>query len=151
MPKVVKAPRHALVDLLSRREHSQRELLRKLSRRFDPDELNEAIDVLAEEGLQSDHRFAESFTRERMMRGYGPSRIEVELRERGVASAIASTVLNDVPDAAETSWLEQAVALVHRKYGERPPNDLPEKARRMRFLARRGFGDLAAEVVGDPR
>ena len=139
------------MDLLSRREHSQRELLRKLSKRYDSDELKDALDGLAEEGLQSDHRFAESFTRERMVRGYGPLRIEAELRERGVTSAIASTVLNDVPEAEETTWLEQAVALVHRKYGEAPPEDLPEKARRMRFLGQRGFGDLAAEVVGDPR
>ena len=63
--------RVAAMDLLARREHSQRELRTKLERRFPPEQVDETLQTLAAEGLQSDSRFAEAYVRQRSQRGYG--------------------------------------------------------------------------------
>jgi SOS response regulatory protein OraA/RecX len=43
---------------------------------------------------------------------------------------------------------ERALALLQRRFGEDPPTDLKEKARRLRFLLSRGFAPgLAAKLV----
>ena len=56
--------RHIAMDLLARREHSRRELISKLKvRGFEGEEVEAYLDRLAEKGLQSDHKFAESYIR----------------------------------------------------------------------------------------
>ena len=127
------------MDLLARREHSRQELAHKLRRRFDAREVETALEALSEEGLQSDERFAFSFTRERLLRGHGPRRIDAELRQRGVAGAAIDRALARVPEKEGKSWREVALAAEARKFGDGPPLDYEEKARRMRFLYRRGF------------
>lgn len=126
--------RLAAMDFLARREHSRAELLEKLGRRFEKTQLEPVLDALADEGLQSDKRFAESFVRHRALRGYGPVRIRQELRQRGVSDS-------DVAQAFESNainWLDILGDVVDRKY-DAPPADLKEKARRQRFLKYRGF------------
>ena len=136
--------RLAAMNLLARREHSVRELKRKLAGRF-PDEaqVDEVLLCLAEENLQSDTRFAESFLRQRAGRGYGPSRIRQEMRERGIPD-------NDIQMAMTTEaqdWSANARRVLERKFGLEPARDIKEKARRSRFMQYRGFshehfGDL---------
>ena len=59
--------------LLSMREHSRLELCNKLKvKSFAQDEIQEVLDGLVNEGWQSDQRFAESFIRQRIHKGYGP-------------------------------------------------------------------------------
>jgi regulatory protein len=135
------------MDLLARREHSQLELRRKLQRRFDKHELDQALSVLADENLQSDERFAQSYTRERMLRGYGPLRIESELRQRGVLRHTIDRAIAIVPEAEGLSWREMAEQALQRKFGDEPPVDLKEKARRLRFLSYRGFGEEVAGIL----
>jgi regulatory protein len=127
------------MDLLARREHSRQELENKLRRRFEARELATALEKLAEEGLQSDERFAVSFTRERLLRGYGPRRIEAELKQRGVASRPIDRALLEVPDEESLTWRDVARDAEEKKFGPAPPKDYEDKARRMRFLYRRGF------------
>ncbi|MEE4108937.1 MAG: regulatory protein RecX [Halieaceae bacterium] len=137
-------PRNAAMDLLARREHSRLELLQKLARRFgdgeSTDELEAAIATLATEGLQSDERFALSFTRERLHRGHGPRRVRAELQQRGVDDALIDTALAEVPVEEGTSWREQARLVLEKRFGQAPARDFPERARRLRFLDQRGFG-----------
>ena len=142
------------MDLLARREHGYQELRRKLSRRFSVDELEEALDRLREENLQSDQRFARVFTRERMLRGYGPQRIEAELRQRGVSRAIAEDAIREVPRQEGQSWRELAIQVLQRKFGGEAAESFEERARRARFLAYRGFGegdapDVLRDFAGD--
>ena len=136
-------PRKVAMDLLARREHSRLELLHKLARRFgdrEPgEELEVAIDTLATEGLQSDERFALSLTRERLHRGHGPRRIRVDLQQRGVDDALIDTALAEVPAEEGTTWAGQARLVLAKRFGDEPARDFPERARRLRFLDRRGF------------
>ena len=65
----------AAVRLLASREHSRGELRRKLASRCGDDRLLEqALNNLTEQGLQSDGRFAEQYVLSRKRKGFGPAR-----------------------------------------------------------------------------
>ncbi len=127
--------RIAAMDLLARREHSRRELVSKLERRFVPDVVAATVDTLADEGLQSDQRFAEAYLRQRSERGYGPLRIRQEMRQRGVSDQL----ITEAEAACEVDWYALLERVAKRKFGDAEPADLSEKAKRQRFLMYRGF------------
>lgn len=93
------------------------------------------IDILADEDLQSDQRFAESFVRSRINKGQGPLRIKRELTARGVSSQIVSMSI----EGAGTDWTRVIMELSNRKYGDSKVQDDREKAKRIRFFQYRGF------------
>lgn len=128
--------REGALRLLARREHSRRELEQKLARRgWEEALIASCLDELALAGLQSDERFAESFARARIDRAYGPLRIRAELAQRGIDRSLAQAVLRTLaPD-----WLAVAADWYERRWGQEPPADLRDKARRQQALARRGF------------
>jgi regulatory protein len=128
--------RLAAMNLLARREHTVRELRNKLQRRFSDDEkINEQLSRLIEERLQSDMRFAASYARQRISRGYGPVRLREELRERGVSEDDVTAALDEV----EIDWCALAVEVIQKKFGALAPIDIQDKARRARFMQYRGF------------
>ena len=74
--------------MLARREHSAFAVRRKLQQKgIAESDIVEAIERLQKEGLLSDQRYAESYINMRRGKGYGPLRIALELRERGVAES----------------------------------------------------------------
>ncbi len=91
--------------------------------------------LLAQENLQSDSRFAESFVRQRFNRGYGPLRIRQEMRQKG----LADTEVESAMTAEDYDWHASAERVLKRKYGEALATELKEKARRSRFMQYRGF------------
>lgn len=128
--------RRAAMDLLARREHSMRELRQKLRRRFgDTPLLEEALSHLADENLQSDERYAGSFVRQRAARGYGPVRIRQEMREKGLDKPDIAVAM----ESAQIDWRALAAEVSRKKFGDTPPGDARDKARRLRFLHYRGF------------
>lgn len=128
--------REAALRLLARREHSRLELSRKLKQRGWVDcDVELVIDELADENLQSEERFAESFVRQRVARAYGPMRIRAELSERGLDRAEIARAL----EAESPDWFAIAADWYEKRYGPEPPADLKEKSRRQQALARRGF------------
>ena len=124
------------MNLLARREHSQRELREKLAARFSaPELIDEVLATLAEENLQSDQRFAESFVRQRVSQGYGPMRLRQESRQRGLSQSDLEVALVSVAP----NWFDLAEACYRKKFGEVSAEDLQDKARRVRFMTYRGF------------
>ena len=122
--------------LLASREHSRKELERKLlSKSHAAAEVEQVLDQLAAQGLQSDARYAEAYIHSRIQRGYGPLRIRAELKERGVSGALMADYLCDDPDL----WRDLLQTAHDRKYGSSRTTDRKEQARRARFLAYRGF------------
>ena len=138
--------REAALRLLARREHSHVEVVRKLTRRGWPEpEVVSVVDELADENLQSDERFAESYARSRAAKHYGPVRIRAELSERGIDRALADRAIREL----EADWFALAAEWYERRYGTRPAEDLKEKSRRQQALARRGFThEHVRELVG---
>jgi len=124
------------MNLLARREHSLKELRQKLRRRFADEQLiDHELARLAQENLQSDTRFAESFARQRAGRGYGPLRVRQEMRERGLSDSAIATAF----EVADIDWYTLAAEVYHKKFGLAAARDIKEKARRVRFLQYRGF------------
>lgn len=135
--------------LLVRREHSRKELTRKLmTRGLDPVEVDEAVDKLADAGWQDDTRFAESVVRNRVNGGYGPIHIRAELGTHGLDSDAVAAAL----DSFEGDWLDNARDLVRRRFGEAVANDLALRRKATDLLMRRGFpGDIVRAATGpDP-
>lgn len=133
-------PVQRALGLLARREHSRKELNRKLTARgLDAEQARAAVDRLAGEGWQDDTRFAESLVRSRAASGYGPVRIRAELSTHGLdREAIARAM-----DTFEGDWTGQARELVRRRFGADPGesgNDALDRRRKAAdFLLRRGF------------
>ncbi|MEO0437786.1 MAG: regulatory protein RecX [Pseudomonadota bacterium] len=139
-PKATVTPRHAAMNLLARREHSLQELRRKLGSRYEADELESALLSLVQDKLQCDARFADSYTRERIRKGFGPMKISAELQRRGVRSLVVDQALNRVLEEGSKTWQLLAEQVLRQKYGVAPPVDFKEKGQRIRFLESRGFG-----------
>ena len=106
--------RRAAMDFLARREHSQHELKHKLLLKFpqiNELSLNEALMQLKDENLQSDSRFAESYTRFRKNKGFGYLHIKRQLKLRKVHSDIISEYLY----ADHSDWILIAISLLKKK------------------------------------
>ncbi|WP_127476329.1 regulatory protein RecX [Sulfurivermis fontis] len=124
------------IALLAQREHSARELERKLcDKGFPSGRVAECIARLQQERLQSDARYAESYVHLRAGKGYGPLRIRAELAERGVADEFIAPPLEEM----DGQWSELAEQARRKRFGNKLPQDFQERARQARFLQYRGF------------
>ena len=124
------------VNLLARREHSQVELRKKLCKaKFEIDEIDVVIQKLAQIDLQSDLRFAENYLHYRSQRGFGSQKIKFELNERGVDKQ----TINAVFEQEDIDWFFLAVMARNKRFGQKAPDDLKDRAKQQRFLQYRGF------------
>ena len=124
------------VQLLAQREHSQRELVRKLElRQFDTQTASGVADYCQQQGWQSDERYTETYIRLRSQKGYGPRRISIELNERGIESSLLSQGLKD----AEIDWAEIAEAVLLKRTQSHSKLTPKERAKQQRYLLYRGF------------
>ncbi|MFK7885592.1 MAG: regulatory protein RecX [Gammaproteobacteria bacterium] len=134
------------MDFLARREHGAQELLNKLMRKgFTEDCAMEAVARLTDEGLQCDERYAESVVSARINQGKGPLHILHGLKKSGIASSVVESALA----AADIDWLEHAVAVREKRFGDEPAAEPSEHARQMRFLLQRGFSPETAHRAID--
>lgn len=136
MPDDASEARKKAMDLLARREHARSELERKLAAAgFDADVTADALHQLAQEGLQSDRRFVESFVQSRINQGKGPLRIHADLAQRGISAGLVDEILAEM----DRDWAAAARDARVKKFGHAQPVDFRDKARQMRFLQYRGF------------
>lgn len=127
------------LQLLSLREHSRKELERKLAAYEEtPGELAQALDFLQAKGFIDEQRVVESVVNRRAAK-LGASRVRQELLAKGLPTeAVALAV-----DQLRSTELERGREVWRKKFGA-PPADASERAKQVRFLLTRGFG---AEVV----
>ncbi len=136
----------AALALLARRDHSKKELAQKLSKKFTLDfrELEILLEALVSSGYQDDLRFAENYTRSRLRKGFGPERIRLELKQKGVSNEVIDEILR----SSDWQWLEAAESVLKKKYAK-IPSDLKEKAQQSHFLRYRGFNSDQVRAVFD--
>ncbi|MDH5785231.1 MAG: recombination regulator RecX [Chromatiales bacterium] len=141
------------IGLLARREHSARELMIKLDNRgVDREVATRVITQLRAERLQSDERFTEAYLRQRSGKGYGPLRIRMELRERGIDDDLISAQFRRAEEVGELEWFNLASEVYRKKYGDHPVDGVKERAKRLRFMQHRGFDhEQVAAVLADNR
>jgi len=127
--------RERALGYLARREHTRAELARKLAAYCeDRDEIDALLDDFDKRGWLSEARYVDMVVQARQGK-FGSRRIAHELREKGVSEEGVAAALSEVRDGE----LESARAVWAKKFGSLPA-DAKEKARQMRFLASRGFG-----------
>lgn len=140
-------PKTQALKLLARREHSARELKRKLQARgISGEDADSAVAHATAEGWQSNPRYAGMLVRTRIAGGYGPVRIQSELEVAGVPGDEIRAAL----DGADVDWSALAAQVHAKKFGA-PPRTSAERARQYRYLQGRGFdgGQISAALKGE--
>jgi len=114
------------LNLLTFRDHSQKELERKLARVTDKDAAQYAAQRVAKMGFVDDARYAQRLAEELVRRkGMAPRRIKQELLSRGVAKDDIDAALEALPfDAAE-----RIAHLLETKFKKIP--ETPKEQKRM--------------------
>lgn len=94
-----------------------------------------------------DGKFARGFVRSRVEgRGYGPLRIETELRARGVEATLIQTVIQET--FPEAQGKERAGEILGKRFGGKDLREEKNLRRAISFLRRRGYRDsVIAEVL----
>lgn len=123
------------LDLLSRRDHSELELKRKLLKKgADAEEVVSLFEEFRARGYLDDRRFAENFVQFRRGKSWGPRRFRQELMARGIAGELASEILERAEGFDERSQREKLEALVSKELAKgRDPSKTAAS------LIRRGF------------
>ena len=132
--------------LLSGREHSRAELVRKLAGfEEEPGTLARVLDELQAKGFIDEQRVIESVLHRRAAK-LGLARLRQELQGKGLDPQAVTQALAGL----QGSERERALAVWRKKFGA-PPLDAPAAARQMRFLASRGFdADTIRRIVAHP-
>jgi regulatory protein len=134
------------LGLLSRRDHTKRELEQKLMRPLksgpsDPVEVQRVIAELEAKGFQSDARAAKSLVTSKGRR-MGTLRLRMELQQKGAAPELIASALEGRND------LEVCRQVWRKKFGQKA-EDIKAKQKQFRFLASRGFSmDVVRNVLG---
>ena len=143
-------PLQRALALLVRREHSRKELTRKLAERgIEGEAASAAVDRLTGDGWQSDARFAEMLVRTRAAHGQGPIRIRAELGTHGLGHDTIETAM----EAFDGNWGQAAKDLARRRFGlDLASADLAQRRKAADFLYRRGFDSdtVRAALRGGP-
>ena len=133
------------LDLLSRREHSRKELFLKLINRFESqEEINLTLDKLEGKKLLSDSRFAEEYVQARRKKGFGPIKISAELEKRGVNESLISKEIDKFCD-----WENIAELSFKKKFPDGASKDFRKLQKQKNFLLNKGFTFYQIESVLD--
>ncbi len=123
------------IDLISRREHSRKELITKLSQRGYTDVAQEVADKLQESGYLDDERFANMYAQElKLRRNFGKRRISQELYMKGIDRDIIYEVLENLEESPQ----EEIMDILSRKYPH-CLEDEKNKTRAFNALIRLGY------------
>ncbi len=130
------SPAQRALGLLVRREHSRKELTRKLEAKgVSRDDAKAVVEQMTEAGWQSNERFTDNLIRSRAAQGHGPIRIRAELATHGLGQEAIHTAL----DNFDEDWSRLARGLVQRRFGEALLEDRAAQRKAGEFLIRRGF------------
>ena len=154
-PPATKTALTVAVDILARRLVSRHELRTKLAAKklFPPGEIDAAIATLTKMGALHDDYLASDVARSYRSRGYGPARIRMALKKRGIAPDLIEQAIEGTDDAfsfstprdeaadARDEDAENAFSALRRKAPQllREPDVRKRKAKAVRFLVGRGF------------
>ena len=125
------------VSLLTRREHSVKQLHTKLLQKgYSLDESDTAIAELCQQNLLSNIRYAECYVRARSQRGYGPIRLVLELQQAGIEQYIIDASLAEY---SSDDWLAILKSLQQKRFDGEFSADQTERAKQVKFMQYRGF------------
>ena len=127
---------------MSHREHSERELRRKLTElgatEAEKDLIDSVISTLIQDDYLSDQRYTEVYIRSKARRGYGPNYCRQALRQAGVSSDLIEAGLKN----PEIDWQEISLKVCEKKskiLDSRDSDNPKNKLKLNNFLKGRGF------------
>lgn len=135
--------RKRMMDLIARRDHSEKEIRKKLKEKFEPDEIDAAIAYgkahsWIPDDEETEHQLALKMAEVLHRKLKGIQYINHSLHEKGLPS------LDPDPERE----LEKARELLQNKFSEEELRDRNVQAKAYRFLASRGFGmDIARTAI----
>ena len=143
---IEKARASALASLCMR-EHSVKEITDKLTRKeYQQDSIEVVIKECLKDNYLNDERFAEIFWRSRAKKGFGPNKIAMELKQKGISSRL----IQKSSCQEELDFDEVVKAIYFKKFKGMKINDFKEKAKRQNYLYQRGFPvELIKTVIKD--
>jgi regulatory protein len=134
---------------LGYRARSEEEVRKKLDHLgFSEENVEQAMAKLRSLKMVDDETFARGWALGRVKdRGYGPLRIENELREKGISQSLIGAIIKE--SFAEPSEKKRAEAVLEKRFRGKDPGD-PRVLRRVNdFLQRRGYHrSVIAEILG---
>ena len=139
-PNNLDQARESALRFLTYREHSTKELRRKLQKKgFNEEILEILLSRLKEIALLDDERFAKMWLESRIRKGtLGRHRIIQELRQKGISTSIIKTLLETEFDY-ETE-LKLAIKQLEKKlHTIREDDNQKRRSKLYNFLRRRGF------------
>ena len=127
------------LTLLARRELSEAQVRQRLSRRgFTPDDIDDAVTRLRQDGSLDDARVAGAIARSQLsIKKRGARRVRREIEAAGIASSLAERAVAEVYGEVDADAL--MAAAIDRKLGTRRLDDDREMARLYRYLVAQGF------------
>ncbi len=141
---IEKARASALASL-SLREHSIKELTDKLTRKgYEDKSIAKVIEECIGYNYLNNQRFAEMYWRFRSAKGYGPNKIRMELKLKGIDSQIIQS-----SSRQEDLDFDEVIKKVFlKKYKGTEITDFKDKLKRQNYLYQRGFDrELIALVI----
>ncbi len=125
-------------SLLSQRGHSEGELRDKLQDRDYPEDvIDEAIEVLRDDGALDDHRFARHQAEILQRDQWGPRQIRHKLCKHGVPESVAEEVVDEL--GQDDAWLRPCYERAQSKFGDPAELSDDDVERAYRHLEHRGF------------
>jgi len=127
-------------------DYSAKVLLQKANLLFREDtQYNEpALDYLIERGIVNDRRYAQRLTESLSERNIGANKIKEKLYIKGFTSQTINECVSTI-ETTDDDYLEKALILKIRKFGEDPIEDIKLKQKALRHLISKGFSYSVAD------
>lgn len=128
-----------IVDFLSVRDHSEKEIRNKLTQKeFESDEIEEGLELAQEQGLMLDPKvYAQNLSEQLSRKHKGILYINQYLASKGLPPVSVSWELE----------LEKAKYLILNRFSKNPPYTIEEKQDIYRYLTNRGYADQTIDKL----
>ena len=140
---------NSALRILTPRDHSKYELVRKLKQRgFSREDIDDAIASCERFDYINDERTAQVYIRQLKRKGYGKKRIQLELNKKGLEGTRIQGILDE--SVSEVDEREGAECIIKKniKRFEREKDALKRRDKIYRFLHSRGFSQgVIAEIL----
>lgn len=135
-----KSALNSALRILTRRDHSRYELVRKLKLRgYSRQDIDHAVSACEEYGYIDDLRTAKVYIRQLKRKGYGKKRIQLELKKKGLRGDRVQSILAESVSEADESEAAQRIVKKNLKRFERERDLKKRRDKIYRFLQTRGF------------
>lgn len=126
--------------ILTRRDHSRFELVRKLKQRgFCQEDIDVAVSSCERFDYINDERTARVYIRQLKRRGYGKKRIQLELNKKGLKGDPIQQILDESVSERDESEGAERILTKNVKRFEREKDLHKRRDKMYRFLNTRGF------------